>query len=57
MNQYAIIDNNKIINLIVAEDISLAEKMTGMQCIDVTNGWDHDSTIDAGIFFPTPIPE
>lgn len=48
----AVIDNSVVINIIVAESVSLAEEFTGMQCIDYTDGWNRNNGIDGGDFFP-----
>jgi hypothetical protein len=51
---YAVIEDNKVINLIVADNKEIAEEVTGLTCIDTTDGWDYDSGIDGGVFFPKP---
>ena len=48
---FAVIEDNKIVNLIVADSLETAEEVTGKQCIDCTNGWDYDNGIDYGDFF------
>jgi hypothetical protein len=52
---YAVIKNNEVINVIVADSKEIAEEVTGLPCIDVTNGWDYENGIDGGIFFPVAI--
>jgi hypothetical protein len=54
---YAIIKDNKVINVIVADTKELAEEVTGLTCIDVTDGWDYNNGIDGGDFFPVPVTE
>lgn len=49
----AVIENNKVINIIVADSIEIAEEVTGLQCIDCTDGWNYDSEIDGTDFFPS----
>jgi hypothetical protein len=49
---YAVINNNKIINIIVADNKEIAEEVTGLTCIDLTDGWDYNNGIDGGDFFP-----
>ena len=51
----AVIENNRVVNVIVADSISVAEEITGLQCIDYTDGWDYNNEIDGGDFFP-PLP-
>ena len=55
--RYAVIENNKIINIIVADSKEIAEEATGLSCIDCTDGWDYSNGIDGGIFFPAPVAE
>lgn len=57
MANYAVIENNKVSNVIAADSKEVAEEVTGLSCIDVTNGWDYDSGIDGGDFFPAPVTE
>jgi len=59
MKRYAVIENNKVINIIVdpGADAVAAEPS---KYIDLENGWDFNSGIDGGIFFPPiliPNPE
>jgi hypothetical protein len=56
MANYAVIENNEVINVIVADNKEIAEEVTGLTCIDVTDGWDYDNGIDGKMFFPIPIP-
>ena len=51
---FAVIEDGVVINVIVADSKKIAEEITGLTCIDVTDGWDHTSEIDAGDFFPKP---
>jgi hypothetical protein len=57
MNNYAVIQGNIVVNVIVADTKQIAEEVTGLTCIDVTNGWDYDNGIDGGVFFPAPVEE
>lgn len=47
---YAVIENNIVINTIVAETKQIAEEVTGLLCIEYTNedptgiGWTYDGT-------------
>jgi hypothetical protein len=50
--QFAVIKNNKVINIIVADTKTIAEEVTELQCIEYTNGWDYENGIDGGVFFP-----
>lgn len=54
---YAVIENNKVVNVIVADNKEIAEEITGLICIDVTNGWDYSNGIDGDVFFPSPTVE
>jgi hypothetical protein len=54
---YAVIKNNKVVNVIVADNKEIAEEVTGLTCIDVTDGWDYNNGIDGDIFFPAPTVE
>ena len=51
---FAVIDNNSVINIIVADNKKIAEEITGFPCINITDGWDYNSEIDGGDFFPKP---
>jgi hypothetical protein len=57
MPNYAVIENNKVSNIIVADSKEIAEEVTGLSCIDVTDGWDYGNGIDGGDFFPAPAKE
>ena len=58
MANYAVIENNKVINVIVADSKEVAEEVTGKTCIEYTEetpagiGWDYD-----GVSFIAPITE
>ena len=54
---YAVIENNKVVNVIVADSKEISEQVTGLTCIDVTDGWDYENGIDGGNFFPIVIEE
>lgn len=60
MANFAVIENNLVINIIVADDVEIAEQITGKTCIEYTNeitaciGYTYDETRDA--FIP-PKPE
>jgi hypothetical protein len=58
MANFAVIENNKIINLILADNLETAESITGKTCIVYSQeeilpivGWD---CIDGVIIKPTP---
>jgi hypothetical protein len=57
MANFAVIENNKVSNVIAADSKKVAEEVTGLMCIDCTDGWDYDNGIDGGDFFPTPVIE
>jgi hypothetical protein len=54
---YAVIKDNKVVNIIVADNKEIAEEVTNLTCLDVTDGWDYNNTIDGGDFFPAPVTE
>jgi chorismate mutase len=48
---FAVIENNKVINIIVGvEDEVVAANPE--KYIEYTNGWDYNNGIDGGIYFP-----
>jgi len=55
MATFAVIENNTVTNIIVADTKQIAEEVTGMTCIEYTNGWDYNNGIDGGVFFPAPV--
>ena len=50
---FAVIENNKVINIIVGVEPEVVEANPGMY-IDYTDGWDYNNGIDGGEFFPLP---
>lgn len=54
---YAVINNGIVTNVIIADTKEIAEEVTGLTCIDVSDGWDYDNGIDGGDFFPVPVAE
>ena len=56
MANYAVINNNIVENIIVAETKEIAEQVTGKTCIDCTDGWDYNNGIDGGDFIPVVEP-
>jgi hypothetical protein len=57
MANFAVIKENVVTNIIVAESKEVAENVTGLSCIDYTEGWDYENGIDGGDFFPVLILE
>lgn len=59
MANYAVIDNEKVVNVVVADSIETAEQVTGKTCIEYTEeaplgvNWYWDATADAYIM-PAP---
>jgi hypothetical protein len=51
---FAIIEDNKVVNIIVGVEDEVVVANPG-KYIEYTNGWDYNSGIDGGIFFPQPI--
>jgi hypothetical protein len=46
MTNYAVIENDKVTNVIVADSLEIAETVTGLTCIDITDknagiNWDY----------------
>jgi hypothetical protein len=50
---YAVIENNKVINIIVGVEPEVLEANPD-KYIDYTDGWDFANGIDGGNFFPSP---
>lgn len=55
MRNYAVIENNKVINIIVGVEPEVLATNPDMY-IDYTDGWDYNNGIDGGDFFPKPVP-
>jgi chorismate mutase len=53
MKTYAVIENNKVINVIVGVEPEVIAANPD-KYIETTDGWDHNSGIDGGEFFPAP---
>ena len=53
---FAVIENNKVINIIVGVEDEVVAANPG-KYIEYTNGWDFDNGIDGGNFFNKPIIE
>lgn len=53
---FAVIENNKVINIIVDPD---AEELIAnpSKYVEYTDGWDFNNGIDGGNFFPKPVEE
>ena len=56
MNKYAIIEDNKVINIVVGVEPEVVAANPD-KYIDYTDGWDYDNGIDGGDFFPVPTEE
>lgn len=56
MKIYAVIENNKVINVIVGVEPAIVE-VNPDKYIDVTDGWDYANGIDGDVFFPKPDPK
>jgi hypothetical protein len=57
MFNFAAIKDNKVVNVILADTKEIAESLTGLTCIDTTDGWDYNNGIDGGVFYPAPVTE
>jgi len=53
---YAVIEDNKVINIIVGVEPEVLKK-NPKKYIDYTDGWDFTNGIDGGDFFPKPTDE
>jgi hypothetical protein len=53
--KFAVIENNKVINIVVGVDDEVIAA-DPERYLEYTNGWNYDSEIDGGVFFPTPSP-
>lgn len=56
MKKYAVIENNKVINILVGVDDDVVAANPDMY-LEYTDGWDYDSGIDGGDFFPIQVIE
>ena len=55
MRTYAVIENNKVVNIIVGVEPEVLEANPD-KYIDYTDGWDYSTDIDGGEFFPNETP-
>jgi len=51
MTNYAVIENNKVVNIIVGVEPEVVSANPN-KYIDYTDGWDYNNGIDGGDFFP-----
>jgi hypothetical protein len=56
MKKYAVIENNKVVNIIVGVEAEVLAANPD-KYVDFTDGWDHSNGIDGCDFFPLPIEE
>ena len=56
MKKYAVIENNKVVNILIGVDPEVIEANPEIY-IDYTDGWDYENGIDGGDFFPIPVIE
>jgi hypothetical protein len=56
MKTYALIENNKVVNILVDVDADVLAANPKMY-IEYTNGWDYNNGIDGGDFFPVKVIE
>lgn len=54
--KFAIIENNKVINIVVGVDDEVIAA-DPERYLEYTDGWNYNSEIDGGEFFPAPMPE
>lgn len=52
---FAVIENNTVVNVVINLDNDLVLSNPD-KYIEYTNGWNYDSGIDGGIFFPISSP-
>jgi hypothetical protein len=53
---YAVIENNKVVNILVDVDANVVAANPKMY-LKYTDGWDYDNGIDGGDFFPLQVIE
>ena len=51
MRLFAVIENNKVVNVVVGVEDEVVKNNPG-KYIEYTNGWDYENGIDGGEFFP-----
>lgn len=56
MRTFAVIENNKVVNIIVGVEPEVLAANPD-KYIEYTDGWDYSNGIDGGDFFPVPTPE
>ena len=56
MNKFAVIEDNKVVNVIVGVEPEVVAANPG-KYIDYTDGWDFNNGIDGGNFFSAPVTE
>jgi hypothetical protein len=56
VKKYAVIENNKVVNILIGVDPEVIEANPEIY-IDYTDGWDYENGIDGGDFFPIPVIE
>jgi hypothetical protein len=55
MKIYAVIENQKVVNIIVGVEDEVLEA-NPEKYIEFTNGWTYPDGIDGGVFFPKETP-
>jgi hypothetical protein len=53
MKKFAVIENNKVVNVVIGVEPEVVAANPG-KYVDYTDGWDFDNGIDSGIFFVRP---
>jgi hypothetical protein len=61
MSYFAVIEDNKIVNVIVADSKEIAEQVTSLQCVNVDGidagiGWSYDGTTFTSPYKPNLPP-
>jgi hypothetical protein len=56
MRTFAVIENNKVTNIIVGVEPEVVAA-NPEKYIDYTDGWDYNNGIDGDVFFPAPVAE
>ena len=54
--QFAVVENNKVINVIIGVEDSVVAANPG-KYVEYTDGWDFNNGIDGGDFFKQPVEE
>lgn len=57
MKKFAVIENNKVVNIIVGVEDEVVAANPGKYIEYTDDNWDYNNGIDGGEFFPVPVTE